>query len=416
MQPKKIRVLYIDGSIGFGGAPKSLSLLLRGLKNVEPIIMTSTQKDVREKWFSSVRVYRLGRISNYYIKDRVRQWLASNIPFPFLQKMILKSFILLDIAESCVSSLRILFLSKYYKVQLIHMNTACFPPEGLYIASFLNIPSISHLRGIITNRERVFVNALRRASAMIGISKAVAESVSTIKNPKDIPIIYDPVDIKLFDDISLEQKKYRERLGLSERDIAVGIFGRVVPWKGQREFVHACIKAIMKNANIKAFIVGDASDSAPTYLNEIKRIISESGLNHRFVLTGYREDVEYLYFAMDIIVHASIEPEPFGMVVPEGMAARKPVIATDAGGPSEVIDSGVDGILVPPGDISKMSDAILNLANDPLKRKKIGESGYQKAKFWFTIENAATQVEKLYRELVQGPSDPVVPKGVSCRL
>jgi glycosyltransferase involved in cell wall biosynthesis len=404
MQPEKIKVLYIDGSVGFGGAPKSLSLVLREMKRVEPIILTSTRSDVRDKWFGGARVYRMGRISNYYLKIRAREWLESHVPVAGFRKAALKAFVVLDLLERWVNLLRILVIARRYRVRLIHMNTACFPPEGLYAARILGIPSIAHLRGFITNREPVFVNALRSASVIIGISEAISKSIYPVKDPQYVTLVYDPVDIQLFDRISGQEKESRRSLGLSNADIAVGIFGRVISWKGQREFVRACIEVMGKNPNVKAFIVGDSSDSAPTYLKEIKKIISESGFEDRFILTGYREDVERLYFAMDIIVHASIEPEPFGMVVPEGMAARKPVIATDAGGPSEVIESGVDGILVPPGNVGKMSSAILDLANDPSKRQRIGEKGYQKAKARFTIKAAAAKIEKLYFDLVPSVS------------
>lgn len=404
MQSKKLKVLYIDGSVGFGGAPKSLSLVLRKLKNVEPIILTATRDDVRGKWFDGAQVYRIGRISNYYLKSRAREWLASNVPIALARKILLKSLVVLDLIERCVSTIKILLISKRHGVQIIHMNTACFPPEGLYVARFLGIPSIAHLRGFFTNTEPVFVKALRSASIIIGISKAISQSIHHLKDPQQVTLVYDPVDVQLFDKIAGEERESRHRLGLRDSEIGVGIFGRVVAWKGQKEFVFACIEAMRKNPNIRAFIVGDASDSAPTYLNEIRKIISDSGFGDRFTLTGYRADVEQLYFAMDIIVHASIEPEPFGMVVPEGMAARKPVIAADAGGPSEVIESGVDGILVPPGDVEKLSVAILDLADDPLKRKRIGERGYQKAKTRFTIEAAAQQVEEVYSNLRRSAS------------
>lgn len=400
MRSKKLKVLYIDGSVGFGGAPKSLSLVLRGLREVEPIILTCTRSDVRNKWFDGARVYRIGLISNYHLKIRIREWLTSNVPISILKKPVIKSLVLLDLIERCVSTLKILLIVRRHGVQIIHMNTACFPPEGLYVARFLGIPSVAHLRGFFTNTEAIFVKALKSASVLIGISNAISRSIYPIKAPRHVTLVYDPVDVELFDQLSGREKEYRIGLGLGDADVAAGIFGRVVAWKGQKEFVYACIEAMRKNQNIKAFIVGDSSDSAPTYLNEIKKIISESGFENRFTLTGYREDVERLYFAMDIIVHASIEPEPFGMVVPEGMAAGKPVIAADAGGPSEVIESGVDGILVPPGDIEKMSAAILDLANAPLKRKRIGEKGYQKVRAKFTIENAASEIEKIYANLV----------------
>lgn len=404
MAGKKITVLYVDGSVGFGGAPKSLALLLQGLKNVDPIIVTATRNDVREKWFHGARVYRMGRLSNYYFKVRVREWLAANLPIALLDKICLKTFAVVDLVERWVSRLQIMFLSKFHRVAIIHMNTACFPPDGLYVARWLKIPSVAHLRGFVNTKDSSFVKPMRLASIVIGCSKAVSSTVGHIKDRRCVWTVYDPVDMKLFESVSTQRDDSRRGLGLSETDIAVGIFGRVIPWKGQREFVCACIDAMRKNPHIGAFVVGDHSDSSRAYLDEIRTLISGSQLEHRFTLTGYREDVERLYVAMDIIVHASIEPEPFGMVIPEGMAAKKPVIATDAGGPSEVIESGIDGILVPPGNIEKMSAAIVDLADDPAKRRRIGEAGYRKAKARFTIDNAAARIETIYRQMLPSGS------------
>lgn len=399
--PKKMKVLYIDGSIGFGGAPKSLSLLLSGLKNVDPILLTSVCKDVRDKWFDGIRIYRRGLISNYHLKMRVKEWLISNIKIKIIHQVVFKFLAFLDLIERYVGMVQIFFISKYHRVQIIHMNTACMPLEGLFMAQLLDIPSVSHIRGFLNSNEQIFMKNIRLASRIIGVSEAVSKTIYHIKDFQFVSTIYDPVDIKLFDDVYYQREEVRLALGLKDTDIAVGIFGRVVSWKGQREFVYACMAAMDKNLNIMGFIIGDHSDMASTYFISIKKIISESGLKDRFILTGYREDVERLCVAMDIVVHASIEPEPYGMVIPEGMAARKPVIATDAGGPSEIINSGVDGILLPPGNVEKMSEAILELANDPLKRDLMGKNGYQKVKKHLTIENAATKIEKIYLELIQ---------------
>jgi glycosyltransferase involved in cell wall biosynthesis len=138
----------------------------------------------------------------------------------------------------------------------------------------------------------------------------------------------------------------------------------------------------------------------------VRRLIDSSPYRDRFILPGYLEDVEASYHAIDIVVHASIEPEPFGMVVPEGMAARKAVIAAAAGGPVEVIIDGQDGLLVPPGDIAALKNAIIELAADPERRRRFGENGYAKVRQGFTIAAAAAQLAAVYGALGRGT--PVV--------
>jgi glycosyltransferase involved in cell wall biosynthesis len=149
--------------------------------------------------------------------------------------------------------------------------------------------------------------------------------------------------------------------------------------------------------------VGDESDGGCEYFEAIRAMIADSGYAARFVLTGYREDVEEYYAAVDIVVHASVAPEPFGMVVPEGMAARRPVIATDAGGPREVVSHGMDGLLVPPGDVPALAEAILELASDSARRARMGARGRQKVLDRFRIATNADRVREVY-DGVLGPA------------
>jgi glycosyltransferase involved in cell wall biosynthesis len=128
------------------------------------------------------------------------------------------------------------------------------------------------------------------------------------------------------------------------------------------------------------------------------------------VLTGYIEDVEPYYSAMDIVVHASIEPEPCGMVVMEAMAARRPIIAADAGGPKELVREGIDGHLTAPGDVPALTAAILDIASQPEKARSMGASGHDRARSLFDIPIASARLEAIYDEMREtGTFSPVEP-------
>ncbi len=403
-KPKKIKVLYIDKSISFGGAIKSLSLVLSCLPNIEPIVISYQDKDIIDKWLRGIKVYRLKHLLDYRLQERLSTWVKTNISTKLLKRLILKTFASLYMMESSLHMLLMILIARYHKIHLIHLNTG-FIEEGLLAARILKIPCLVHLRGMFTEkRKRGILKLMKHTTHVISVSNAVAKGVCDAGIPPNkITTIYDPVDLAAFDKYRLHRSDFRTRIGLNDADIAVGIFGRVIPWKGQLEFVYSALHAIKENPNIKVVIVCDESDGRPDYFNKIKEIINSSGYRENFILTGYQEDVEGFYIAMDIVVHASIEPEPFGMVVPEGMAARKSVIATNAGGPTEIVSHGIDGLLVPPGDIDKMTAAILELANDPIKRKTMGANGYNKVKTQFAIPNIASQVEKAYQEILCKP-------------
>ena len=121
---------------------------------------------------------------------------------------------------------------------------------------------------------------------------------------------------------------------------------------------------------------------------ELRQLVRELRIEHAVALTGYRDDVPALLRALDVVVHTSIEPEPFGRVVAEGMAAGRPVIATDAGGAPEVTgESGAAALLVPPGDVAAMAGAILQLLDDPAEAQRLAEAGRQRQLAMFCYLN-----------------------------
>jgi glycosyltransferase involved in cell wall biosynthesis len=104
--------------------------------------------------------------------------------------------------------------------------------------------------------------------------------------------------------------------------------------------------------------------------------------------------------ALDILVLASIEPEPFGLVVLEAMASGKPVIATKHGGPLEIIEDGRSGDLVPPGDAAALARAIEALIHDPARRARVGALARERVMAHYTAEQYVAGVQAVYRELV----------------
>src|SRR5712692_12111612 len=103
--------------------------------------------------------------------------------------------------------------------------------------------------------------------------------------------------------------------------------------------------------------------------------------------------------ACDIVVHASVEPEPWGLVVAEAMAAGRPVIASAAGGPVEMITSGEDGLLVEPGGPEDLAAAIESLLRDPQRRQAMGESARLRAFEFFDAAHAAAVLSTALREV-----------------
>lgn len=186
----------------------------------------------------------------------------------------------------------------------------------------------------------------------------------------------------------------------------VGIVGRLDPWKGQHVFLEAFAKAFPQGPE-EAVIVGASLFGADRYREELERQAASLGLQERVEFRGFRKRVEDELRHLDVLVHASIIPEPFGQVVVEGMAAGLPVVAADAGGPAEVIDHGVDGLLYPPGDIEALSQLLQGLAADPMLRRKLGDAARVRAQD-FTAARIAPQVMSVYERVLGTGTDLVL--------
>ncbi|MGI8900672.1 MAG: glycosyltransferase family 4 protein [Nocardioides sp.] len=186
----------------------------------------------------------------------------------------------------------------------------------------------------------------------------------------------------------------------------VGIVGRLDRWKGQHIFLDAFAKAFPSGPE-EAVIVGASLFGQNGYDSELRRQATSLAIEDRVEFRGFRDDVEDELRQFDVLVPASVIPEPFGQVVVEGLAVGLPVVAADAGGPAEVITDGVDGLLYPPGDADALARALRRLASEPALRAILGDAARERAED-FTAERIAPQVMAVYREVVRRPpgTDP----------
>jgi glycosyltransferase involved in cell wall biosynthesis len=178
----------------------------------------------------------------------------------------------------------------------------------------------------------------------------------------------------------------------------VGMVGRLAPWKGQHVFLDGFKQAFGRGPE-SAVIVGAPLFGEDWYEADLRRRARVLGLDGRVVFAGFREDIWTALSEIDILVHASVTPEPFGQVIVEGMSAGLPVVATDAGGPAEIIEDGVDGLLYPPGDADALASRLRGLADDPALRARVGAAARASSKR-FTARAAAARVTWVYERVL----------------
>ncbi len=155
----------------------------------------------------------------------------------------------------------------------------------------------------------------------------------------------------------------------------VGLVGRLQPWKGQDRLLRAQVLLRERGVRMHTVIVGgDAWGLSSEYAASLPSLVQELGLTGEVTLTGQVPDAGPYIERMDILVNAS-DPEPFGIVLLEGMSRGVAVMAVDSGGPAEFIDNGRTGVLARSGEPGAMADALEPLLVSADRRQEVGAAG-----------------------------------------
>src|SRR5436190_22300259 len=149
--------------------------------------------------------------------------------------------------------------------------------------------------------------------------------------------------------------------------------------------------------------VGAASPTVPediSFDSELQRLIHRYGLDRRVVMTGYKDNVADYVNVCELLIHASVAPEPFGRVLLEAMAQSKPVIACRAGGVEEIVIHGQTGLLYEPGNPHELARCIAVLYGDAALRRSLGLAGYHRLEEKFSIERNVRATMALYESIL----------------
>ncbi|WNC88384.1 glycosyltransferase family 4 protein [Paraburkholderia sp. FT54] len=222
--------------------------------------------------------------------------------------------------------------------------------------------------------DQVVVNSQASARSLAALTGIAADSV---------PVVYNGIDAAAFSRVDgSDAAALRRRLGLPEAAWLAGLFGRLAPWKGQ----HIALDALARLPHAHLVLVGAPLFGEDAYAQRLCEQAAALGVTDRVHFAGFQDDVPAWMKAMDVILHTSTEPEPFGRVIVEGMAAGRPVIASAAGGVTEIVRHARNGWLVKPGDAVALADAIGTLRADPVLAQRLAQQALADAQTEFSVE------------------------------
>jgi L-malate glycosyltransferase len=229
-------------------------------------------------------------------------------------------------------------------------------------------------------------------------SEAVRRVVSRDENilPGRIFRIYNGIDLERFYASEEIKQTTRRSLGLRSNDTVIGVVANMRhPIKGQRYLIEAMPLILKSISNAQLLLVGDG----PLRAN-FEALAESLGVRSHIHFLGVRRDINALLNAMDIYCLPSLT-EGFSNSLLEAMACQKPCVATEVGGNPEIVKNGETGFLVPPQNSRALAESILDLAQQPFMRSKMGEAGFDRVQQQFSIRKMVLEYEQFYKHIVE---------------
>lgn len=248
------------------------------------------------------------------------------------------------------------------------------------------------LRRAVIGVERFLAG---HTSRIIAVSDALrSELVETVGlDPALIVTVHNGIDLAPFV-ATVDPGPVRDRYGIPRDALVFGQAARFAPQKGQETLVSAAVPVLERVPNAYLLLAGDGP-----LLEPVRRVASGTSVSSRILFPGFETDVRGMLAALDVFVSSPVS-EGLGIAAIEAMGAGLPVVSVRTGGVPEVVVDGVTGILVEPGDVSGLTDAMLRLARDPMLRLEMGEAGRFRAVEEFSEKTMLERTALIYREVL----------------
>ncbi|MEK8204898.1 glycosyltransferase family 4 protein [Paenibacillus sp. FSL R5-0636] len=377
-----LRVAYIDHTAKWSGGEVALFNILTHIgEQIDPLVILAEDGALAERLRENGMDVRIIPLDES-IRSRGRN--AVNLGAPAA------AFKLLAYGRKLAP------LLKAEKVDCVHTNSLKSALYGAIAAKIAGVPLIWHIRDHIgaPYLKPIVAKGIRLLSRLLP-NGVIANSHSTL-NALELPrskktlVVYSAFAKAIGNGIGMRDQK----------NFNVLLVGRLAHWKGQHIVLEAA-KSFKNEPRVKFWLAGDALFGEEAYKQELLQKIKNDELTNVSML-GHVDDIQGLMNTADLLIHTSVTPEPFGQVIVEGMAAGLPVIASNEGGPVEIVVQGETGLLIEPGDAAILADSIKWMLDHPEERRRMADNGMKRVKEHFVIENTVKDIVDYYKGLLAG--------------
>jgi glycosyltransferase involved in cell wall biosynthesis len=330
------------------------------------------------------------------------------VPMPWLERSQNPGHQISMMAGWVASTYRLTRILQQVQPDIVHANSGVSALISGVACALARRPLIWHQHDVVPPRpiNRIVLGVVSRlCSTILATSSAVARSLEALGiAPERIRVFYPSVRAEILRD-GPPRDRARAELGISSDAAVITVIGRLVARKGQ-DVVLAALPHLNAAANLCVLLVG-AAQATPTgepeevaYLDRLHRLAERPALAGHVRFLGHRDDIGTILAVSDLFVMPS-HNEPLGIVILEAFAARVPVIAARAGGPLEVIEDGVDGMLVPPGDPVALAEACNRFCADAALRARLAEAARSKVEAEFNEVSVITRLADIYADVLR---------------
>jgi glycosyltransferase involved in cell wall biosynthesis len=293
-------------------------------------------------------------------------------------------------------------LRSWITAKKLEMVVSWMPKAHMYVspaAFFLPVQAVWYQHGVPYGHPMDRLISLFPAAAVLCCSDTSKRGQDQMFPVRQSHVCYPGVALSSAGSRSKDEA--RDCLGLPKTAPIIGMVARLEHWKGAHIFVEAAPEILTHYPEATMFIVGGQHPLDVAYAEKVYAMVKELNLRSQLILAGQRpmNEVPLWHAAADVIVHPVVGVEPFGMSVVEAMGMGKVVVASDLGGPAEVIENGVNGILIRGGDPSLLASTVIQLLEDPPRRVSIEKLAPLRARN-FSVDTFAARFNEVMAKLL----------------
>ena len=301
---------------------------------------------------------------------------------------------LINILNHLTLPLKYIFILLKEKPDIIYANNVMAAKSGVLFKYLSFKPLIIHIRNVGFFKRTKFFCLL--ADHFLCVSEYCLINTLPSNQHSKAHIIYDGVDMNKFSNVTNTFREYKKEPG----DIVIGMVGRITPQKGQDYFVKLAGNLSNKYPNLIFVHCGELpSHQDSEYASNLIKNSDNLVCSKNFFWFDYSNSIENFWGLVDISITPSQDDEAFGRVIIEAMSAKIPIITTDSGGPSEIIENNVTGICVPKHNYLALELAIEKLLLDIELREKFIKKGLNLVEQKFSLDSYANQFLKIIRTI-----------------